>query len=94
MDTLTRLLHCSMLAPVAETCIVCQSSNMSVQQASSEHQTCQSTSQAFASCQCWRCRLLQVPGMGIESLGRVLSDFGFTKQDYYAFPRKQLLATW
>lgn len=32
--------------------------------------------------------------MGIDSLGLVLEGFGFTRQDYYAFPRKQLVATW
>lgn len=36
----------------------------------------------------------QVPGMGIESVGKALTSFGYSKQEYYAFPKKKLLATW
>lgn len=35
-----------------------------------------------------------MPGLGQESLGSALEAFGYTRQDYYTFPRTHLLAAW
>jgi hypothetical protein len=37
---------------------------------------------------------MQVPGLGLESLGSALEAFGYTRQDYYSFPHTHLLAAW
>lgn len=39
-------------------------------------------------------RTFGVPGLGLESLGSALEAFGYTRQDYYSFPRTHLLAAW
>jgi hypothetical protein len=38
--------------------------------------------------------LLQVPGLGIGSIGTGLAVHGYRQQEYLAFPNKKLLATW
>lgn len=43
---------------------------------------------------CVFCALFQVPGLGLESLGSALEAFGYTRQDYYVFPKTHLLAAW
>jgi hypothetical protein len=40
------------------------------------------------------CLPLQVPGLGIESLGAALEGFGYTRRDFYTFPKTHLLAAW
>eukprot|EP00775_Hariotina_reticulata_P007665 gene7665-7868_t len=39
-------------------------------------------------------RTFAVPGLGLESLGSALEGFGYTRQDYYTFPKTHLLAAW
>lgn len=39
-------------------------------------------------------RTFGVPGLGIEALGAALEAQGYTRQDYYTFPRTHLLAAW
>lgn len=41
---------------------------------------------------CW-CGV-QVPGLGLDSIGSALEAFGYTQRDYYTFPRTHLLAAW
>eukprot|EP00879_Flechtneria_rotunda_P029672 GHRR01032107.1.p1 GENE.GHRR01032107.1~~GHRR01032107.1.p1 ORF type:complete len:320 (+),score=85.73 GHRR01032107.1:227-1186(+) len=39
-------------------------------------------------------RTFGVPGLGLEHLGAAFEAFGYTRQDYYIFPRTHLLAAW
>lgn len=39
-------------------------------------------------------RTFGVPGLGIEPLGAALEAFGYSRRDYYTFPRTHLLAAW
>ncbi len=37
---------------------------------------------------------LQVPSLGIDSIGSMFTDFGYTKMDMLSFPGKKLTAYW
>lgn len=37
---------------------------------------------------------MQAPSMGIDSMGSIFTDFGYTKMDMLSFPGKKLTAYW